>query len=274
MLYAISETVNKSWNVQRYILFETSTESFFMCSKEHIQEIDSKINIVNIGQIEDRTKSKQWFNGIHHSERDNDNGSDYIVLCKIGEDKYKIISHEEKIIIVKSKKLIEYAKQHKVANCKVTEEGYDLIGTFNIEKIEGFDKIIAQKYERHVAMTALLGKPMSFQYIIEGQEVKLKMYTGKSKDIIIPNFITSIMARAFIGQDIEVLALNNGLKYIGSDALADCSIQELSIPETIKFIGHNAFIGSNRLVDGKGYYTGRAKILNKNALVVTYLINS
>ena len=67
---------------------------------------------------------------------------------------------------------------------------------------------------------------MSFDYMIEGTNVKLKRYTGTTKYVIIPKFITSIMARAFDNCKIETLTLEEGLGAIGAYSFGDCSIKQ------------------------------------------------
>ena len=173
-----------------------------------------------------------------------------------------------KVIQVDGEELEQFAKQHKIANCEIVDGTCKSIDVLSIKIDKQFNKHIAEKYERHTILTALLGRPMTFKYSIEGNEVKLKEYTGESKDIIIPKFITSIMAFAFVGHKIETINLERGLKYIGNAAFEDCRIKEITIPDTVEFIGQAAFFGNKRLVNSKGEYTNKVKILNRDALIV------
>ena len=76
---------------------------------------------------------------------------------------------------------------------------------------------------------------MEFDYIIEGQEVKLKRYTGRDTKVIVPKFVTSLMYGYFRGCGIEEITLESGLKYIGGYAFESCNISKIIIPETIDF---------------------------------------
>ena len=58
---------------------------------------------------------------------------------------------------------------------------------------------------------------------------------------MIPSFITTICARAFMFKSIRELTLSKGLKHIGSDAFGGNAIKHVEIPETVQFICQGAF---------------------------------
>ena len=280
MIYVVSEVENYN-NTTSYVLFETTTESFFSGSKAFLQRINSKIHIENIEITEDNITIKQWYNKIHHRRLSEDSGSNYILLCQVDNSKFKLVTHDERVIIMGTEKLTNYTEQNQIANCKIINNQLTSIGTYRITKDIEFEKHIAEKYARYVALTSLLGKPMTFEYVIENKDVKLKIYTGTNKDVIIPKFITSIMRHAFTGFKLQTLTLDNGLKYIGYEAFEGCNISEVTIPETVEFISAGAFYGNKKLIatvseiSSKGNkYTNNLKLLNKDTIIVRYTHNN
>ena len=110
---------------------------------------------------------------------------------------------------------------------------------------------------------------MSFKYTIENNQVKIMRYTGATKNVILPNFITTIAESAFFRCKIETLVLNEGLKYIGCCAFEENNLSEIVIPQTVEFVGVGALRGNKRLTDHYGdYREATVKILNPKALII------
>ena len=167
------------------------------------------------------------------------------------------------------RKLSNYIKQKAIANCSIENEKLISFGTYNITKDIDFEAQIKDKYDRYVAKSTMLGKKMSFDYIIEGRMVKLVKYTGITKDVIIPKFVTTIMTSAFQKCGIETLIMDNGIKHIGDTAFQGCNLSEIVIPQTVEFMGSNVFYKNSKLLTQDGdYRDDRITIVNKNATII------
>ena len=277
MLYIIG-TVEEYEDEDSYIFFETGTDSFFKGDDEFLQDLISinEIEIKNIVLHGRKYQPKPWPNKMYCKRiLDMDSGEPYILLCQLGADNFKLVScAEEAIRYMSSKYLKDYTNANKIANCFRGSQGkYESIDTYNAIKNTEFEEDIGKKYKRYEAISAMLGHKASFKYTIEGREVKLVKYTGIAKEVIIPNFITSIMTEAFYSSGIEELTLNQGLKSIGRAAFGDCKLSNIIIPETVEFIGEQAFFGNRRIGTLNGQYTKGIEILNKKTVVLDNILN-
>ena len=248
MLYiiAIKETYSEG---NLYTIFESQTESIFYGNIEFLEKIIFRHNlkIKNIEIDNKRLKIKTRFNGIHYMElgegtggsKKNKNipiGADYILLCKVENNSYKLVSYTGGVYYADSKELMQHINEDNIANCTIKDGKYESVDVYKGQADNQFTDQITKKYARHLALTQMFGNIMTFEYITEGQEVKLSKYTGTTKDVIIPNFITSIMYQAFYDTKIETVILGTGIKYIGREAFKLCSISEVVIPENVKII--------------------------------------
>ena len=280
MLYIVS-IYEKTDGGMSYVLFETNSESSFRGDDAFLRKLitDYKMPIANVNLTNDQIEIKTWYNDIRYEglvsktvggviESVKFSGAEYTLLCKVDRDSYKLISSKEIVHYLSRQQLNELIKDNNITNCTIKNGKYKSIGTYSINKNPKFEEEIAKKYDRHVALTTLLGKPMTFEYAVEEQRVKLTKYTGASKDVIIPNFIASIMNYAFDGCGLEAVTLNNGLEYIGSKTFNGCAISELWIPETVKLICPNAFLGNKKLVESDGTYRDTIKMTNKNTVII------
>ena len=278
MLYMISISKTSDKRIV-YVLFETKTESTFICDTESLKTLMliKKLSIKNIMIVNGELKLKMWPNTISStnlgvssliSESDN-----HILLCKISEDQFKLISNKEKIHCMSGYALKKLIDENKVFNCTVADEEYKSIDTYEVIKDSKFEKHIAEQYEKHIALTSLLGFKMVFEYIIEGQEVKLKKYTGTSTHVIVPKFITSIMESAFSECKITDIKLNEGLTSIGGYTFEGCNISEVIIPETVEIICGAAFSENRKLINEDGSYKDTVKILGKRTKIIEKYYN-
>ncbi|MFA5341978.1 MAG: leucine-rich repeat domain-containing protein [Clostridia bacterium] len=109
--------------------------------------------------------------------------------------------------------------------------------------------------------------------IINGEEVHITEYHGKSNRISVPAQIkglpvTGVLSNAFWGcTDATSITLPDTVKTIGNNAFYSCkSITTFNIPKDLKDLGENAFIGCDKLKEitiseGNEYYTVNEGIL-------------
>ena len=278
MIYLIS-IVDNTEEPNSYMLFESHTESFFMCKEPYLKRLlgEQKITVKNIHTTDKEIVIKNWPHPIHHKGSDKDWQkimkeaiSKYacILICQTADDSFKLAGSNEHTYTVNGEELKEYIKNNRITNCCIEDKQYKSIDTYTIKKDIQFEKYIAAEYNKHVAITSLLGRKMSFDYIIEGREVKLKNYTGSTKDVIIPKFITAIMESAFAYRGLKTLILNEGLKYIGRDAFSRCSISKVTIPKSVEFMCESVFIANRDIQTIEGDLSNNINILNKDTVII------
>ncbi len=69
-------------------------------------------------------------------------------------------------------------------------------------------------------------------------------YEGTKKDVVIPEGITRIHHKAFLGTQITSVTFPKTLETVGSDVFRDCSnLREVIFPENVKRIGSDVFAG-------------------------------
>ena len=271
MIYVVS--IRKYFDGNRsYILFETGTESFFKGDKEFLRDliVRYRMNLRNTNLIDYEETDTLWYNKINCTDADGiSTESEYVLMCTINNNTFKLISKDKEVIYVDREKLTKYTEANKIANCQIKNDKYKSIGTYTVNRDMQFENLIAEKYKAYEAKSTLLGRKMSFEYIIEGRQVKLKEYTGTTKDVIVPKFITSIMDRAFIYSKIETVILEEGLKSIGNCAFEGCNLSEVVIPKTVQFLGKGAFFRNKKLIaDSGGYWEDKVKVLSKKTTML------
>ena len=257
---------NPSW----YTCFESNTESVFDGSTEDLIRWLSKHEkcIENMKLLNNRIVTGNSFEELHSVSNSKATGSEYILLGKVASDKFKMVNYKGEIIYTRKSQLHRYIDTRKIANCRKEDGKIVYTNTTDTQKDTELEAEIAEKYKIYVAKSALLGIKMSFDYTIEGNQVKLKRYTGKSQTVIIPKFVTTIMDRAFLDVSIDTLTLSNGLKYIGGFAFSGCGISEVTIPDTVEIICKNAFTDNRKLTTRDGVYTKNIKVLNKETMII------
>ena len=288
MLYIISVIKHNPEKKTVYKGFETCSESI-MTMQEHILKeviLNNQIQVINATIQNDNIVIKDWGKGLDFETGTYEDvkfiikhsGPVYVLLAR-EKDRYKLIDYEGRITKICSEKLEKIVKLQEVANCNFmrTTEGNRLkpIDIYEISRDIKFEKLIASKYETFIAKALLLGYgDCSFIYEIENYEVKLKNYTGSSKEIMLPSFITAIKKEAFYWKGIKSVNLNEGLKVIGTMAFAidgdhEEGIAKVEIPSTVEIIGLGAFLENNKLFRG-GYNLNkdRFKLLNDKTIVL------
>lgn len=230
-----------------YSLFETHTNSLMQGDVVFVREIINKygIEVKNMFINNAGVQIKEWPNGINiHSTDDYDKESSYILLGKITEEKFKLVDPTRKVIYLDQHRLRHFIMMGAVANCKrmgKEDIQYKSVDTYSMRQNIGFEAIINRKYAEFVAKAALLNMRMTFEYIVENDDVKITRYTGDRGRVIIPNFITTVCDRAFSYRGITEIKLNKGLKHIGNSAFLCNSIGHVELPEMLELLWVNAF---------------------------------
>ena len=271
MIYVVGLNKHND-GVRVYKFFESETESFFGGKAELLKDLMTKgiMDKRHANLLNDEALPTIWFNPLICKQTGmNSTGSEYILLCKTDKNLFKLVNHIGKVSYTDNKMLNTYTKDNKIANRRIINGEYQSIGTYNITKDMQFEAEIARKYKIYNAKSTLLGRNMSFEYTVEGKQVRLEKYMGSSTDVIVPNFVTTINQGAFLNCRIEAITLDNGLKYIGNSAFQNNWITDIIIPQTVEFIGWGVFYGNNRLISEKhGYNPDTVKMLNKKTIAV------
>ena len=270
MMYAVG--VQEYWDKSKtYTMFETNTDSFFDTNIRDLKTLINKhkVDVINLSIIDGQIVVKQWYNQINNVKENIKTGAEYVLICKLKRDTFKLARYTSEIKFVDNANLRNLISEHKVANCRLENSKIQSIDNYTITENIQVEEYVSQKYALYLAKLALLGRKVSFVIIVEGNQVKLKRYYGPDKDVIVPNFITTIMAKAFLNCKLETITLNTGIKYIGYSAFDGCNLSEVEIPETVEFIGQGVFNNNHKLFNSHGEYRqDRVKILNKIAVVI------
>ena len=275
MLYLIN--INDNLGVKReteYSLFETNTESTLSGNREFVLELVQKYGMeaknfsIKHGLIE----PNNWPNEIRRTKEFNRSiEAKYILLANKEEKQFKIVEHTGYTGYCGPEKLKLYIEESKMANCtfnKDTQE-YKSVDTYIIKNDSKFSAYIALKYAEFRAKVWLLGLDISFDYTIEGEDVRLTRYTGTSRKVILPSFITIIRQNAFLGDYITDIKFSTGLKFIGSWAFDRNDIAYVEFPESVEFIGQKAFFENNMLLNTNNKLDeNKYKVLNNKAIVL------
>ena len=255
MLYLIKidDSINFRGNTQ-YILFETNTESVISGSREFVVELVNKYKMeaknfsVKRGLIE----LNKWPHNIKYTSQIAANDlPQYVLLVNQSEKNFKLVTCTGYVYHFEPKELKKITRESKIANCEFKEDTqeYKSVDTYTVKEDPKFEKYINSKYSEFRMKVLTLGLDISFAYTVEGRDVKLTSYNGTSERVILPNFITTIKKKAFFCRDITELKLNEGLKFIGNEAVSGNKISYVEIPKSVEFIGQKAFFGNRELIN-------------------------
>ena len=269
MLYLFRLQRNSKTSI--YHIFDTHTESIIHANNELILKIihEYRMEIKNLYADNRGIQLKKWprANISNRFEENIDIALNCILIGKVGKQKFKIINNEGKSKYVEEDFLKRYVKAGRIANCDYLMNGeieeYKSIDTCSIETDSQFVNNINQEYKKFKAKANMLGVRATFDYTVEGRDVKLINCRENGSKVIVPNFITTICTAAFQGKGIQELILNNGLKHIGIGAFSLNNLNHVDIPETVEFIGDGAF-DYNSKQQGKLIY----KKLNTNTIII------
>ena len=287
MIYLIN-IKNPGMYTEVYTLFETHTESTIEVTAEYIKTLINTygMSIKNINIENEKIQIKKWPHDIKYYSVKRHNRTNYILLVKINNNRFKLVSHQGSVVYMTEKALKASIKDDAVINCEyivikeIDEEygiaietersDYKSTDTYTIKEDTKFENFIALKYREFKAKSMIVGLNINFKYTIENGEVKLTHYSGESLKVIIPNFVSTICSGAFRYKGIVEIVLNDKLKYIGKSAFEGNMLQNVVIPESVQILYKSAFEGN------KGhFYTGKSslntdnvKILNKNIKIL------
>ena len=242
--YSISNVPTDSgfYNQDIYHCFEEHTETIVKVKESTLVDLIENYNIkVNNTQIKNgRIQAGEWPHRIVPNSNCLMNESpNCILLGNIDEKKFKLLNSFGNILYMTDKDLKKKIQSGKVLNCSCVgekEKIYKSMDTYNTQTNPELIDYIAKKYAEFRAKSVILGLDISFEYIIEGEDIKIKRYTGTSSKVALPSFVTTICANAFRHSKIQELKLNLGLKRIGHGAFADNNIQCVELPETVEFV--------------------------------------
>ena len=282
-----SKTIGRILN---YELFDTDSESCIRANEKMLKSIlsDHKIEVANAEMNNNEIKIQDWVNKItiklatlistdYLQINGNIDLCSSILLAKEAH-MYKMVDNEGFVTKISANQLKSLVRLNKVANCiRGEHNGKSTIiesNTYKIVKDAEFEKSIKIKYEGFIAKASLLGyEDVSFNYEIENKQVKLRKYTGTSKKVILPSFITTIMTKALSGRNLETIELNEGLEIIGQEAFDRQWVpggpEKIEIPSTVKWVGTKAFAYNTKLLKQDGSpHTNRIIIRNKATLLM------
>lgn len=267
MVYIIGAKVRTD-NTIVYKAYETNTDSTFF--------IENRADMVEYQSKKLKTTIKSSLNGtwpnkeIQEDKKGNKTGSPYILMGRLADDHFKLISAGG-LQYCNGNDLKKLIDQDKIANCGYTIQNgnkvYKSIDTEDIYTDKGYERKIAEKYKQFIAKSTMLGLDNQFRYRVDGTEVKLTDYYGKSSRVVLPDFITSIGEYAFFGSGVKSIKLNEGLRFIGLGAFDDCNIQKLEIPKSVEFVFEAAFKTNKQLYDKRVINKDNLKILGDNTIL-------
>ena len=284
MIYIINKSQNGDKDTIKYRGFDTYSDSV-MVMGQHILKgaiLDNKIQVMNASIQNENIVIKDWSADISSNQNKINKQYleiKYVILAKDG-NWYKLVDSDGSISILRRDIIENFVLHGKIANCELikTKAGNSIkaLDIYEIQRDEGFEELIKEKYTNFIAKTILLGYgDVSFHYEIENHTVRIKKYRGSSQDIILPPFITAISKGAFYLKDITSIRLNEGLKTIGTLAFGadgifdDAGIERIEIPSTVEIIGQGAFRGNNKLFRaGVSLNNNRFKLLNNKTIVL------
>lgn len=283
----------------RYKILDILSESCIVLTPNQLKDIllNCNIPVVNAELLVNSIGIHPWVEKITAklSGADNDDfinkyeshmtlttaGCPFILLAKEG-SLYKVVNYHGALTKLSFDELKTIIREKELANCTTLNTAGETqikgVCTYKIIIDRQFEEKIALQYEAFVAKANALGYgTITFDYEIENHQVKIKKYTGSSRDIILPPFITAIMKNAFSGVALRTLDLNEGLRVIGAGAFTpeDTSdlLGEVEIPSTVELVGPGAFIHNLRLFKNDGTYNMDKLRLRNNKTVILNLYN-
>ena len=190
MLYILDKYIEK--NNWIYLIYETHTESVERATIQKVRKIIKACNTetVNFDLINNQVEIKS-------STDDVALDNTYIMLNRLNNETFKLVSSEGFISYVDKRRLKYLVHNNLVQNCVVEGRKIKSIYDQDINTRNELRQEIESKYNLFILKSRLLGYNITFDYEIDGEDVKITKYTGTSKKIILPNFITTIGHSAF-----------------------------------------------------------------------------
>ena len=265
---------NGNTQIRKYKLIDTLSESQMNLTPTMLEHVilHCKMPVANAKIHKNKIKLPSWVNQLA-SRKLGGGDRDFILLAKDGES-YKVATRYGIVTRISLQELKELLKEKEMANYKLIDGQINWIDTYEIVIDRQFEKEIAEKYRIFIAKALILGYgDVSFEYAIENHQVKLQRYTGSSRNVIIPSFVTAIRMNAFREVTLETLSLNEGLQVIGTRAFAPVNrvdgLETVEIPSTVGLIGNEAFANNKGLYySDKSLNMTKLKLRNTTTLVL------
>ena len=277
MIYVICVLKSSIGKITSYRLLDTCSDSTMIVGPQILREImiNTNIKIVNAITKDNKIILKGWARGLgvlkEYGYDSTLSGAKYVLLATRDNARYKVVRSEDgSILNIEPEHFKGLANIGEIANYSRFTKTKD---TYSIKTDKEFEASIYTKYKSFLAKALLLGLgDLTLDYEIENHEVRLRRYTGKTKNVILPPFITAIMTNAFKDTEVETIKCNSGLKVIGAKAFAHVGYEELErveISETVELVGEEAFMGNYKLNRHDiGLNTDRVKILNNKTFLI------
>lgn len=263
-----------NWNKPVYRVIDTNTDSIIDGDKDYIIDIARKCKLgIKNAEIKGRKLViDEWQDCIQYNGYDKYIDRNYVLVGKINNDKYRLVySSSGKPICMSKYSLRMKAINNEIANYHIKNTNGEIeYFEKDVLDIRPDSELVDIKYNKFIAKSALLGTDMSFNYTIEGKNVKLLKYTGKSKRVIVPSFVTSIGTEAFKDTEIEEIKLSEGLRFIGINAFEQTELKEIVLPNTLEYM----FNSTKNRYEGPGVSNKKhlglegIKCLNASTIIV------
>ena len=248
MIYIIGVKINLNEESETvYRLYESHTESIMHGKIQFLQSLNAnrELEVKNMHTENEILQLNNWAQTLMEMKDATKISQTRHILIGSDKERFKIVSNYGTAKYINSWELKKKIENNEIINCEAikTDNGitYKSTDACNINTNAKFIEYIKTKYKEFRSKAIILGLNIRFEYDIEGDEVRLANYTGTSKRVIIPNFITAINEYAFQDSGITELTLNTNLKYIGGYAFEKNPLTSVQIPQSVQFIGQQAF---------------------------------
>lgn len=227
-----------------YTVLDNNTNSIIRLSSERLLEISKKLNkkIANADIKNDLIKLHSWVKPTINS-RKSLSLFDFAVIAKVDNNKYKVVDKDNKITYTNCNGIFELMLVSQTCNCRIVnnrgKQAIKFTDTINSTPKEEFKEQIDSLYRAHKAKLKLLSsEDIDFEYIIEGNRVIMTKYTGKEKEITVPDFVTHIASNCFYPDRrlrMETVMIGNGVKGIGINAFPYGKIKSHKDNDTLEY---------------------------------------
>ena len=276
MLYiaGLVTTKNKDFTIREYKLVDTLSELYTILTPDKLRYIllHCKMKVANAELQNNNIIIPNWVNKTA-SRTYNKDMCEFTLLAK-DEDRYKIATCYGTISWISLDEIQTLIKEKDIANYEIIDNEEKWHDTYEIIRNKQFEETIAEKYKIFRGKALIMGYgDISFEYGIENQQVKLTRYTGSSRNVILPSFITSIRINAFRETTLNTLNLNEGLQAIGTRAFAPQNwsrgLESVEIPSTVQIIGKEAFNNNKDMYKNNGSLNmDKLKLRNSKTLLL------
>lgn len=240
MLYVVKVSKN-AYSEDEYILYEVYSNSFSKCHASDIMRLKYRGILVENIDYSRFPNIKAGFEGVYKAK------SRFTV---VGKNNGKYIAAEfdgTEVVYYLDKRLLKaFINNNEIVNVRKIEEpliidGTEedtepiIIGIRDISASKEFEDKISEKYQEFMDKTRALGMDCGFKYELLDEEVIYSGYTGTSKTVIIPGFVTVIKSKAFGIPDYLKnlkIKMSKSVHTVGSGV----TIHTRDIPETVRLV--------------------------------------